>query len=281
MKTYRELLQETENKLLSACVEDAGYEAKILVSEVEGQSFSWVVSHRSDPIAWTLDQRTQFENMVTRRMSREPLQYILGTWEFYGRRFCVGAGVLIPRADTETVVEEAMSFCTHLPEPTAIDLCAGSGCIGITLALECGLHVTEAEIDDCAARYLAQNIRSLAPQVSLRRVNVLDAEQLRSLPRAGLVVANPPYIPTSDIDALSPEVRREPTLALDGGEDGLRFYRAISRNAPLLSGGRLVYEIGIGQVDDVCRIMEENGYSKLHIRKDMNGIPRAVSGQYQ
>lgn len=281
METYAELLRRTERALAAAGIEDARYEARVLAAEAAGHDVSWLLSRRSDPVGWTPEQTARFERMLARRFCREPLQYILGVWEFYGRSFRVGPGVLIPRADTETVVEEAMSLCGRLPAPTAADLCAGSGCIGITLALERGLRLTEVELDETAASYLAANIAALAPGVSLVRADVLDPARLAALPRVGMVVSNPPYIPSADVAGLSAEVRQEPGLALDGGEDGLRFYRAISENAPLLPGGWLVYEVGAGQAEDVRRIMERNGYGSIHIRRDANGIPRAVSGQAQ
>ena len=281
METFGELLRRTERELASAGIEDARYDARVLAAEAAGKDVSWLLSRRSDSVEWSGEQRARFERMTRRRLRREPLQYILGSWEFYGRTFRVGPGVLIPRADTETVVEEALSLCADLPAGSVLDLCAGSGCIGITLSLETGLEVLEAELDDAAASYLEMNIRSLAPRVRLIRTDVLDPDQLAALPRVGLVVSNPPYIPSGELDGLSPEVRREPSLALDGGADGLVFYRAISRGAPLLPGGWLVYEIGAGQAEDVCEILKTNGYGNLHVRTDVNGVPRAVSGQFQ
>ena len=191
--------------------------------------------------------------------------------------------MLIPRPDTEVLVDRALTYLKTVAEPRVLDLCAGSGCIGLALAKNAPeSHVVLGELDEGALRICRQNIRRndlTGRVVSLQ----LDA---REKPPAHLgefdcIVSNPPYIPDGDIAELDASVRGyEPHLALRGGVDGLDFYRAIAGHwtAALRVGGRLLFEVGIGQADEVLRIMRSVGFGDLEITPDLNGIPRVVEG---
>ena len=228
-------------------------------------------------------KQRELENIIFRLQKNEPIQYIRGFAEFSGRNFKVASGVLIPRPDTEVLVDRALTYLKTVAEPRVLDLCAGSGCIGLALAKNAPeSHVVLGELDEGALRICRQNIRRndlTGRVVSLQ----LDA---REKPPAHLgefdcIVSNPPYIPDGDIAELDASVRDyEPHLALRGGTDGLDFYRAIAGHwtAALRVGGRLLFEVGIGQADEVLRIMRGVGFGDLEITPDLNGIPRVVEG---
>ena len=220
---------------------------------------------------------------VTRRLSGEPLQYILGEWEFYGLPFYVGEGVLIPRQDTETLAELAVSFAKGRSGAgfLAADLCAGSGCIGITLAKLAGVPVKLLELSEQALGYLRRNIGLNGVQglCEALRADVLLQETAEKLPPLDMIVANPPYLTAQDMRELQTEVAHEPETALFGGEDGLDYYRRMIPlwGAKLKPGGMLAAEIGMGQEKDVMRIFEENGMTAQY-KKDLCGIIRVIYG---
>lgn len=217
---------------------------------------------------------------VQRRAAGEPLQYLLGEWEFAGLPFAVGPGVLIPREDTETLLEHGLAFAGAHPVSRAADLCSGSGCLAISLASRlpgCPIYALEYSPD--AFRYLSCNIqRHRTAQVQALQADVLTA----ALPApVDLILANPPYIPTETLCTLQREVQREPAMALDGGADGLRFYRGICRQyfTQLNPGGMLAFEVGFDQADAVAALLREAGYYALAERLDLQGIRRVVSGR--
>ena len=221
--------------------------------------------------------------LAERCLSGEPVAYLIGEWEFYGVPLDISEAVLIPRPDTEVLAARAIEMASAYDAPRVLDLCAGSGCVGLALAK----HVPDArvllgELDDKAISICRRNIRrnALSSRVSVIRVNALE-QPPRQLGEFDVIVSNPPYIPTADIDTLDASVREhEPRLALDGGADGLDFYRAICalwRDA-LRPTGKLLFEVGIGQADTVLRLMRAGGFGDVQIVKDYNGIPRVVCG---
>lgn len=189
----------------------------------------------------------RFADLLWRVKSGEPLQYVLGSWDFYKYTFSVGEGVLIPRPETEELVEHVLRALQDVPQPVVYDLCAGSGCIGLSIARDRkDAQVYGIEKYDAAMQYLLKNAQDD------RNFHALQGDVLGDpldLPPADCIVSNPPYIPHAQLPALQPEVRREPASALDGGEDGLLFYRAIAAKwLPLLKkGGLLAVEIGEDQ----------------------------------
>ena len=220
---------------------------------------------------------------ASRRLSGEPLQYILGEWEFYGLPFYVGEGVLIPRQDTETLAELAVSFAKGRRGAgfLAADLCAGSGCIGITLAKLAGVPVKLLELSEQALGYLRRNIGLNGVQglCEALRADVLLQETAEKLPPLDMIVANPPYLTAQDMRELQTEVAHEPETALFGGEDGLDYYRRMIPlwGAKLKPGGMMAAEIGMGQENDVMRIFEENGMTAQY-KKDLCGVIRVIYG---
>ena len=213
----------------------------------------------------------------------EPLAYILGEWDFYGLTFLVDKNVLIPRADTEPLCEMVIEQAKKKVSPRILDLCCGSGCIGIAAAHTVkDAHVTAVDNSEGALRITRENARRLGVQNRLIAMNAdVRFRPPVNMGQYDIIVSNPPYIPDGDIAELDASVRDyEPHLALRGGTDGLDFYRAIAGHwtAALRVGGRLLFEVGIGQADEVLRIMRSVGFGDLEITPDLNGIPRVVEG---
>lgn len=215
---------------------------------------------------------------LERRLSREPLQYILGEWEFYGLPFVVGSGVLIPRADTEAVVEQAIKLLGNRKGAKVLDVCSGTGCIGITMAVKCDAEVTLLEKSVDALRFLKENLKLNGVSAAVLEQDVLVHGL--SVTEQDMIISNPPYIKTDVLPTLDAEVQKEPKMALDGGEDGLIFYRRITRLAAiaLKVGGHLVFEIGFDQRDEVMSILEQNGFKNITCVKDYGGNDRVVFG---
>ena len=230
------------------------------------------------------DERLRFERMLHRLVSGEPVQHVLGTARFCGHAFRVSPAVLIPRPDTEVLVQTVVHELDSGADCRVLDLCAGSGCIGLAVASQVlRSRVLLGEWDEEALKVCRQNIRrnQLSARVTSLRMDAREKPS-RQLGEFDCIVSNPPYIPTADIETLDPSVRdHEPHLALDGGADGLDFYRVIAdkwRDA-LLPNGLMAFEVGIGQADEVLRIMRANGFGDIQIVKDLHGIPRVVYGR--
>lgn len=213
---------------------------------------------------------------VSRRLSGEPLQYILGEWEFYGLPFKVGEGVLIPRQDTETLVDAAARFLKERGERKTLDLCAGSGCIGIALAVCADAEVICVEKSERAFSYLKENIA-----LNNASVKPILGDVFEDIPSGefDLIISNPPYLSANDMRSLQKEVEFEPETALFGGEDGLDFYRRLLEIYPkkLKNGGMIAFEVGIGQDGAVCEMFRENSLEP-HVEKDLCGVNRVIYG---
>lgn len=279
--TYNNLYLDIRQQFLRAELPDPTLESRELVCCASGKSREELSRDGRLYVPDTVEQ--QVRRLAQRHLDGEPVAYLIGEWEFYGLPLDISESVLIPRPDTEVLVDRALACIKTLDEPRVLDLCAGSGCIGLAIAKNApGCHAVLGELDEGALRVCRQNIRRndlTGRVVSLQ----LDA---REKPPAHLgefdcIVSNPPYIPDGDIAGLDVSVRDyEPHLALKGGEDGLDFYRDITRlwTAALRVGGRLLFEVGIGQADEVLRIMRSVGFGDLEITPDLNGIPRVVEG---
>ncbi|MCL1789133.1 MAG: peptide chain release factor N(5)-glutamine methyltransferase [Oscillospiraceae bacterium] len=217
------------------------------------------------------DEANQTE-IVRRRISGEPLQYLLGEWEFYGYPFKVGKGVLIPRPETELIV----GLVKHYKPQTVLDLCAGTGCIGIALAKEIGCKVIAVEKSPEAIEYLKVNIKlnQVEQQVEIIKGDVLEITLTQPF---DCVLINPPYLSKKEMQNLQQEVTHEPETALYGGEDGLDFYRAFfgSWKNRLKKIRLFACEVGDSQAEKVCRLMEKTGLVPV-VKKDFNGIDRVV-----
>lgn len=275
------LLRECTGLLAEGGNDNPRFEAEQLLMKICGVTRNDVLMFPELPV--TEEQLSAAERLIRRRLAGEPLQYILGEWEFYGLPFYVGEGVLIPRQDTETIAELAVEFArAHLrPGFLAADLCAGSGCIGIALAKLAGVPVRLLELSEQALGYLRRNIVLNGVERLCEAVpaDVLSQETADLLPALDLIVTNPPYLTAEDMGRLQTEVGFEPETALYGGEDGLDYYRRMIPlwGARLKPGGMLAAEIGMGQEKDVMRIFEESGIIPQY-KKDMCGIIRVIYG---
>ncbi len=279
--TYNNLYLDVRQQLKRAGIEAATLEARELVCFGTDKTRDQLTRDGGLYASPELEKRVR--DLVARHLAGEPVAYLIGEWEFYGLPLDISRDVLIPRPDTEVLVEQALAYIKPLGECRVLDLCAGSGCIGLAVASQApGTRVVLGEYSDAALRICRQNIRrnSLTGRVVPMQVNALEKPE-RALGEFQCIVSNPPYIPREDIDGLDGSVKDyEPHLALDGGEDGLDFYRAISEKwkAALAPGGRLYFEVGIGQADSVLRIMRAQGFGDIQIVKDLHDIPRVVFG---
>ena len=223
--------------------------------------------------------------LAERRAQGYPLQYLLGQWEFWGCQFKVGEGVLIPRSDTETLVEQVLDICRRegLRAPKIADLCSGSGCIAVALKKELpDAEVYAVELSEKALHYLRQNTQlNGCGDIHIIKGDVLKRETARSLMGLDILVSNPPYLTSKDMSELMTEVTYEPAEALFGGEDGLGFYRALTQlwKISVKEGGFIAYEFGMGQHEDVKRILEENSFTDVELRQDGGGIIRTAAAR--
>ena len=265
--TIREAIQRAQRSLLPN--DDARFDALCLAEKAFALRKTDLRLHAEQAI-----DPVPFFTLVNRRVAGEPLQYILGEWEFYGLRFAVGPGVLIPRPETELLVELALNseFGMCNSEFTVVDLCAGTGCVGLSIAHHRpGARVYLIELSDEALPYLRKNARAY-PNAEVIQADINSEFQI---PNSELILANPPYIRTAELDALQKEVQHEPRMALDGGADGLDFYRALKEQwlPRLAPGGLLACECGEGQAGDIAAMFAPYETS---IEKDFNGIARVV-----
>ena len=223
------------------------------------------------------DTLEHLEDRLRQRASGEPVQYILNSAYFMGLKFYVDSRVLIPRQDTETLVESVIVALHELHEPDVLDLCAGSGAIGLSVkTLIPSANVTLTDLSREALEVVRKNAHELNVDVDIRHGDLFKAV---GRDRFDLIASNPPYIPHGDLASLQREVRREPALALDGGADGLDVYRRIASNAAahLNPGGYLFLEVGIGQAEPVLALVTENiECAEAGVQNDLNGIPRIV-----
>ena len=279
--TYNDLTLDIRRQLRQAGIEAATLEARELVCFAAGKDKARLL--RDGALYASPEVEEEAWALARRRLAGEPVAYLIGEWEFYGLPLDISESVLIPRPDTETLAEAAIDWLAQQDGPRVLDLCAGSGCLGLAIASQVkDARVVLGELSDGALRICRQNIRrnSLSGQVVSLKMDALSDPP----PRLGdfdCLVCNPPYIPSGDIAGLDVSVRDyEPHLALDGGTDGLDFYRSVCRRwrDVLHTGSRLAFEVGIGQADDVLRLMRGEGFGELEILPDPAGIPRVVTG---
>ncbi len=268
----------TKKELEAAGVEDFVFEAKQIIKHITGFTNAQILSSYQSELSQF--QQNNLTAIIHQRRVHYPLQYIFGGWDFYGRSFSVGAGVLIPRADTEILVEKCIEFLQSKTSPKVLDLCTGSGCIGITIAKEIP-HSSVLMVDkyDKALSYAARNIE----QNSAFNAEIIKGDVFEGVAcdrKYDLIVSNPPYISESEMAEISPETRFEPENALYGGRDGLDFYRVIAEKykATLNEGGMLAFEVGYTEAESVAQILQNNGYKNINIYNDLNGIQRVVTG---
>ena len=271
----REALREVEARLTAAGCPDADFDAGELFRLVTGQDA------RLADRPLTAEQAVKLEALTARRATREPLQYLCGSWPFLDFELAVGPGVLCPRADTEVVAEAAAQMLAGVQAPKVLDLCAGTGCLGLGVKRFCPeADVTCVEKSPEAFRYLKKNAVSALKQGTARAVEGDLFTYWQGLPEGelDLIVSNPPYLTAAEMQQLQPEVAREPAMALEAGEDGLVFYRALAehyQNA-LRPGGALALEIGWQQREAVTALLAANGWVDIACRKDYGGNDRCI-----
>jgi release factor glutamine methyltransferase len=281
--TIAEAITRGAAQLSERGVPNARLDAEVLLSHIFTRDRAWLITHRDE----ALDEatRTLFEAVVNRRARREPLQYITGEQEFWGLDFRVTPDVLIPRPETELVVESALKIIQAASRPvTIIDLCAGSGCIAVSLAKESGTARIFAT--DTSARALAVARENARKHDVSDRIRFLEGDLFGPLAEldlhgmVDLIVSNPPYVRSGDLPALQPEVRDfEPELALIAGPEGTEIQQRIIDTAPefLKKDGSLIMEMGQGQSDSLMRIVNDAGrYEIPEIMKDLAGIERVI-----
>lgn len=276
--TRRELFDECVKALEERKIPDSGFDIMCIFEDVLGERWS-ILNPRENV---SREEEAEIRRMADLRMSGQPLQYILGQWDFWSLTLKVGEGVLIPRPDTETLVEDVLRICREkqLRSPKIADLCSGSGCIALALKKELpGAEVYAVELSDKALGYLEQNAGLNSADIKIIRGDVLSAETAELLPELDIIVSNPPYLTAAEMDELQKEVRFEPESALYGGKDGLDFYRDMTPlwKKKLRKGGFLCYEFGMGQHDEIEKILAGNGFENIKFSRDGGNIIRTVS----
>ena len=282
VQTYNEIYLDIRRTLKESGVEQAQLEAVELMCAALGKRREEVLRDLSLYAGEHMTQ--QVYGLLQRRLAGEPIAYIVGEWEFYGLTLTVNPDVLIPRPDTELLVERGILAVRDLPQARVLDLCAGSGCVGLALAYNCPqAQVVLADWSEKALEVARQNLLrcQLTDQVALVQANALE-DPARELGDFDLILCNPPYIPRRVVEEeLDLSVRGyEPHMALDGGEDGLDFYRAITLHWKwaLRSGGKLAFEIGYDQSQAVEQLMRERGFVQVRSFRDPGGHWRVVEG---
>lgn len=285
--TWNLLLEEGSRRLKEAGVEEADLDAKYLLFEAFDINLSHFIMERNRPFSANEKDMISVENyyrMIDLRSARIPLQQITGNREFMGLPFLVDENVLIPRQDTETLVELVLKEYKG-KNPSLLDMCTGSGCIAISLAKLGGFDsVTAADVSEKALQVARKNQEALLKenQITFLLSNLFEAfDEDKTF---DVIVSNPPYIPTDVIKGLSPEVRdHEPMLALDGKKDGLYFYKrlAIESRKHLNSLGAVYFEIGYDQKEAVSGLLKDAGFKKIRSFTDAAGLDRIVSGIYE
>jgi release factor glutamine methyltransferase len=283
METYNDIYLNVRKRLKNAGVEAAELEARLIVTHCAGKTREKMIA-MSNVFATDKGIKDKIERSLERRLTGEPIAYVLGEWEFYGIPIIVNKHVLIPRVDTELLAKEAINLIGRKPwQSRLLDLCAGSGCVGIAVAAnvpDCRIvlaDISQQALAVCRSNMLASNLS--------RNITAIEADVLKSPPSLlgsfDVIASNPPYIPTADIQALDSSVKDyEPLEALDGGEDGLTYIRSIIEKWRILlkRGGHLTIECGINQASEVRYIMKQNGFTDIKVFKDTLGIERVLTG---
>lgn len=279
--TWRGLFSAVAGQLAEAGCDDPAFDARCLLEDIGGLPRGCLEARFAEAVPEA--SAAAVHRAADERAAGRPLQYILGSWDFLDMTLSVGEGVLIPRPDTELLCEIAAAWLNKQPagEKQVLDLCAGTGCVGLGIAGLCpDAVVTAVELSPEALTYLEENRRRYpARRVTPVRADVLaDADKLPG--GFAALVSNPPYIPSADLSGLMQEVQHEPRMALDGG-DGLRFYRGIVQDwlPKLRAGGFCTVEVGIGQAEGVAALFAQNGLRAVEIHPDAAGIGRVVSGE--
>lgn len=272
-----EVLRGTERYLADRGVENPRLNAEHLLAHALGLKRMELYLQFDRPL--TESERAPVRDLVKRRGAREPLQHVLGTAEFHGRTFACDKRALVPRPETEQLVELALEMAKEKPAATILDIGTGSGVIALTIALElpsATLHATDLSPDALALAAENAARHALTDRLVFHQADLFPPDDARF----DLIIANLPYIPAEEIASLSPEVRHDPASALDGGADGLDLIRRLIETAPdrLAPGGALLLEIGLGQADAVNTLLSARKFRDISVRPDYQNIPRFAVG---
>ena len=282
--TAKEIYLEIRDILISGGVDSPENDARELIAHFLGENRMALASAEAHDVSDS--KRLAVIEAAKKRAGGYPLQYILGSWSFMGIDLDVCEGVLIPRDDTEVCVRECMALLSQRHGPfRIIDLCSGSGAIALALsAYYPDAEITAAELSETAFSVLCRNIeKNGASNVRAVKEDILTCADIFPDGSFDAIISNPPYIPSSELQTLQREVQSEPAMALDGGADGLDFYRAIASLwvRKLKQGGIIALEIGEEQSGSVCELLENNGVTGLRVTKDLGFLDRAVTGIVQ
>ena len=288
-ETLTGLLKKGQNILAQAGIQEAGLDAWLLLEYTTGKSRAYYFAHGEEGV--TAETAKQYLELIGRRAEHIPLQHLTHQAFFMGYEFYVNEDVLVPRQDTETLMEAALELLKGNKAPRILDMCTGSGCIITSLMLEVPeASGTGVDLSEKALEVAIRNARELgtADRTKFVKSDLFSAEYFSKKDNAekvtgyDMLISNPPYIPSGEIEGLMEEVRlHDPRMALDGMEDGLYLYREITRQAMdhIRPGGWLLYEIGCEQGKDVKELLEKEGFIKTEIRQDLCGLDRVVLGQ--
>jgi release factor glutamine methyltransferase len=282
--TIAETITRAAARLAAHRIENSRLDAEVLLSHILGRDRAWLLAHYPDELDFRSER--SYDLVLDRRAVREPLQYITGSQEFWGLPFWVTPDVLIPRPETELVVETALALLQNVAEPTLIDLCTGSGCIAVSLAQDRPqARVFAVDRSEAALSIARENARrNRAAQIRFLAGDLFaPLEELDLAGRADIITANPPYVRSGELATLQPEVRDfEPEMALIAGPRGTEISELIISGAPayLRPGGSLIMEMGIGQAEELRNLAADAGsYSAVNILKDLSGIERVVAAK--
>jgi protein-(glutamine-N5) methyltransferase, release factor-specific len=277
MHNLREVYTEGKNRLQKAGVQSYEFDARQLLFFVFSIDANQYLLNQSMPLGEEEEKKVNsYFEAIQKRSEKIPLQYITGEQNFCGLDFYVNENVLIPRLDTEVLVEKILEY--EEPGQRVMDMCTGSGCIAITLQKLGGFQVMAVDISEEALTLARKNAQRNQAQVTFFQSNMFD--QLSNTSKVDVIVSNPPYIESKVVDELDDEVKKyEPRLALDGMEDGLHFYRILAREGKrfLNEGGRLYVEIGFDQAEAVKEIFGAQGFLDIQVYKDLAGLDRVVA----
>lgn len=278
MVEFKNFFKEITDMLEKAGTEDAEIEAGFIVENVLKKPVGILKAENG---SINEKQCNEIKKIAQQRTKHIPLQYLLKEWEFYGIPIEVGEGVLIPRQDSETLIDTCIKKFKNKKNISVIDLCAGSGCLGLALEkhLDCK-SIVSIEKSPEAFEYLEKNIAVNGSKIKAVLQDVLNEQTAVNYSNLDIIICNPPYLTKEDMQNLQEEVKHEPETALYGGSDGLDYYRAISRmwKNSLADGGYMVFEVGMGQAQEVSQIMIQCGYENVRIICDLCGVERCVFG---
>lgn len=275
----KELIRYGENTLKDAGIEEYTSDAKVLAMFIFDLDYTGIFMKLNDEVAW--EDEESYKDVINIRSTHYPCQYIVGSQDFMGYCFKCAQGVLIPRPETEILVETALELTTEYKDIKALDMCSGTGCIGISYNLkrrEAGYtedFIQLADISREAIELCEENVFNLGAKCDIVRTDLFENIE----DSFDLIMSNPPYIPTADIDDIMEDVREyEPMLALDGKEDGLYFYDSIIRKTDryLRKDGILIFEIGYNQYQDIRELLINKGFTDVSVKKDYAGLDRVV-----